>query len=165
MDTSEASVAVAVGVIVAVTLLSGPLAGAVDLTPATSEGICTDSTNASVDVTVESLPDSATLSEGRYGSQTYYLRVPDAVATVQNITGCPFLVYEFDIEEMSYGVSTTAFLSPDRTGRQTLEIERIPREASEITREQYNATTRLLIRTDAGDTVVREESFVIEVEE
>lgn len=164
MNLRQMTVATSVAVIVLVTLASGPLVGAVDFTTEVDRGPSGDTGEGSADVTVLSLPDSATISEGRYGSQKSYLRVPDATVDLQNVTGEPLVQYELDIPEMGYSTATTAFLSPGMSGQQTLEITRVAFEPGEITRSQYNATLSIALRANGNKTVIQSRAIVIEVE-
>lgn len=165
MDAARGSVYAAVALIAAVTIISGPLVGAVDLTYERGSGITDDIGSGSADVVVHSLPESATISEGRYGSQTVYLRVPDARITLSNVTGQPLLKYDLDIPELGFSTGTTTFVTERSEGRKTLSIPRKTFDASEIERDRYEATVSILVRADGNTTVVDQRSMNVEVKQ
>ncbi|QSG06068.1 hypothetical protein [Halapricum desulfuricans] len=161
MDQTRAVVSGVITIIVAVTLVSGPLVGAVDLTD--QPGCEPSGAGGTADIAVESLPDEATITTGRFGSETYYLSIPDAVVTVSNVSGHPLVSYRVSIPTMGRQVGTTAFLCPSVSARQTLSISRLtldnPPEQSE-----YEATLRVTLKERDGDTVVREKPITVEVQ-
>lgn len=163
MDVPEGLLYAAGGIILAITLLSGPLLGVVDLTQEQGPTITDQFGNGSADVTVESLPERLTIASGRYGSEQYYLRVPDIVANVSNVVGQPLLRYDIGIGELGFSTSTTAFLSPDAEGRTRLTMEAPPFEEGDIQRERYNATITVLVRSDGVDRIIEQETVVVEV--
>lgn len=164
MDAARGSVYGAVALIVAVTVLSGPLVGVVDLTYERGTGLTDEAGSGSVDVAVQSLPDRGTISEGRYGSQKFYLRVPDAVVTLSNVTGQPLVKYDLDIPGLGLSTGTTAFVTDAAAGRKTLSISQQTFEPDELSQDRYDATVSVLVRADGNATVVAERSIVIEVE-
>ena len=154
----------AVAVIVTVTLLSGPLVGAIDLTSEEDRGLTDDLGNGSADVEVLSFPESATISEGRYGSEQYYLRVPTATYRLSNVTGQPAVEYSILLRENYYSTSTSTFVTSESEGERTASLERVVFDESELERGAYNATLSLVLRANGDETMIRNTSFVVEVE-
>lgn len=107
-----------VGVLVVLVLLgAGPLTG-VDVTSAQASTVGTG--NATVDsVTVDA--SALAVTDGRFGTNVSYLRIPTATVTVESVTGRPQLVYlvsvpGLDVERVSTRVVTrggTYRLDPD----------------------------------------------------
>lgn len=155
----------AITIITLVTLLSGPLVGAVDLTSEPDTGITDDLGNGSADVSVLSFPETASISEGRFGSEQLYLRVPDATYRLSNVSGQPSIEYTLLLEENYYSTSTTSFVTAAEEGRRTASLDRVTFQRSELQRDRYNATLSLVLRANGNETVIREERFVVEVEE
>jgi hypothetical protein len=164
MDATRLAVYGVAGIVLAVTLVSGPLVGAVDLTQepqACSAPVGTGTATVSVD----SLPDSATISKGEFGSEVYYLQVPDGSATVENVTGQPTLSYTISIPELGRTAGPVLFLCADQSARQPLSIDRRTIEEEDLTADSYEATLTLLLRGDGGETLVREKAITVEVEQ
>lgn len=151
-----------VGVILLVTLVSGPLVGAVDLTHKQRCRAPVGSGSASV--TVDSLPDRATISQGKFGSKAYYLQVPDGAVTLSNVTGQPLISYDISIPAMGLTTGPTMFLCAGQSRRQTLSIQQRTIDRDELTADSYNATLTVTLRADGEETVVREKPIVVEVE-
>lgn len=164
MGVSRATVYAVVGIIVGLTLASGPLVGAVDLTSERGPEITDQFGNGSADVTVEPLPESLTISQGRYGSQQFYLRVPDVRANVSNVVGQPFLRYDVSIDEMGYSASTTAFLSPSVEGVTVLSMDAPPFDEGDVQQDRYDATITILVHSDGTDRIVERTNVTVEVE-
>ncbi|MFB6188412.1 MAG: hypothetical protein ABEI57_00875 [Halapricum sp.] len=151
-----------VGVILLVTLVSGPLVGVVDLTHAQR---CTAPVGSgSASVTVDSLPDRATISKGKFGSEAYYLQVPDGAVRLSNVTGQPLLSYDISIPEMGLTTGPTLFLCAGQARRQTLSIRQRTIDQNELDANSYNATLTVSLRADGNETVVREKPIVVEVD-
>lgn len=150
------------GFVLLVTLVSGPLVGAVDLTQE-PRGCTAQIGSGSANVSVESLPDSATISKGDFGAETYYLEVPDGSATVANVTGQPILSYTISIPELGRTAGPTLFLCADQSGRQELSIQRLTIDEADLDADSYDATLTLFLRGDGAEVLVREQSITVEV--
>jgi hypothetical protein len=162
MDETRLAVYGVAGFVLVVTLVSGPIVGAVDFTQepqACSAPVGTGTATVSVD----SLPDSATISRGEFGSGVYYLQVPDGSAAIRNVTGQPTLSYTISIPELGRTAGPVLFLCADQSIRQPLSIERRTIEADDLTADTYEATLTLLLRGDE-ETLVREKSITVEVQ-
>lgn len=149
-----------VGLVLATTLASGPLVGAVDFTtapePRSFEG--GDAT-----VTDVSLPASATISPGRFGSGEDYLRVPDGAVTLANVTGTPMLAYQISIPEIGYSRSTTHFVTDADEGPYALSMERDAIESSRVADGSYNGTLAVYLRSNQTERTVADRNVTVEV--
>ena len=165
MERSRGAVVTVVAVVAVVTLLSGPLVG-IDLTTEPDEGLNSGAGTGNATVRVTDFPEAVSISEGRYGAQQYFLRVPDATVDVTDIDGQPFLVYDVDVTggDMYFGTTTTAFLDASYEGTNTLSIEQQAFEESDLTRDRYNVTVSVLLRSDGTERVIKRERFVTEVQ-
>lgn len=161
MDQMRAVVYGVTAIIVAVTLASGPLVGAVDLTG--QPGCEPSGESGTADIEVQSLPEQATITTGQFGSGTYYLSIPDAVISVSNVSGHPLVSYDMSIPAMGRQTGTTTFLCPSVSGQQTLSISRLTLD-SPPEQSEYEATLRITLEERDGDTVVREKPITIEVQ-
>jgi len=164
MDVPRGAVYATGAAIVALTLVTGPFVGAVDVTQKPDPVITDQFGNGSADVTIETLPDSLTISKGRYDAQKYYLRTPDVVAQVSNVTGQPFLRYDVSIGELGYSTTTTAFLSPSTEGQTRLSLGRRSFEEDEIQRNRYNGTITILVRANGSDRIIERANVTVGIE-
>lgn len=163
MDEMRAAVYTVAGFILLVTLVSGPLVGLVDLTHE-PPGCDAPLGSGSATITVESLPDRATISKGQFGADTYYLDVPDGAVTVSNVSGQPLLAYDLSIRELGLSVGPTLFLCSGQSPSQSLTIQRLTLDEAEIQADSYDATLTLVLRGDGAEVVVREKPITVEVE-
>ncbi|MFB6221390.1 MAG: hypothetical protein ABEH90_08115 [Halolamina sp.] len=161
MDVSRASVWAAVVVVVGVTLASGPLIGAVQFTAASEADAPPGSGHARA--TVLSTPDSATLEKGEYGSGSYYLRIPDAVVRLADVSGQPLLSYQLYIRELGYSRATTHFLSPSNEGRMEVSLSSDAFAPEEIKEERYRGELILRLRDDGGERTLVEKNVTVAV--
>jgi len=163
MEETRLAVYGVVGVVLVVTLVSGPLVGAVDLTQEPT-GCMEPVGSGSATVEVDTLPDSATISKGQFGAKAYYLNVPDGSVTVTNVTGQPILSYTISIPELSRTAGPTLFLCADQSSQQTLSIQRLTIDENTLDDETYDATLTLVLRGDGEEVLVREQSISVEVQ-
>lgn len=158
-DLARASVWTAVGLILAVTLVSGPLVGAVDLTHERENEAAPGS--GSANATVVSVPDRVVLDKGAYGSGSYYLQVPDAVVNLTHVSSQPLLVYKLYIRELGYSHGTTHFLSPRNEGRMSVSLSRDALAPEEIQQDRYRGELLLLVRDDSGDQTLAAKNVTV----
>lgn len=163
MDPARTVAAVAVGVILAVTLASGPLVGAVDLTPA-AEDPGTPGTG-TVSLTVVSVPETATLDRGEFGSATYQLRMADATVDVARITGAPQVRYKLKIPAMGYTRVTTTVLDEEDTGRLAISFESTELPPEEVAQDRYAGEVILVTYDDDGLTTHVEKNVTVVVQD
>lgn len=164
MDEVEYVVAGTVAVIVLVTLVSGPLVGAVDFTDEPDETTFAPGSG-EIDATVLSVPERALLEQGSYGSGAYYLRVPAATVDAERITGQPMLVYKIRIPELGYTRGTTHFLNSSNAGELTVTLSEGTIAPEQVDREQYDGELLLLTRSDAGERTLSRTNVTVEVRE
>jgi hypothetical protein len=162
MDRSGALVYATVGVILAVTLLSGPAIGLVDLT--TPRYDMTGLGEGSITVDRVDAP-SAVLLERGYQSQSYYLTVPDARVNVTAISGRPTVAYGIDIDALGYSRSTTHFLSPDDTGWVSLSVREDTLPDANVDASSYDGRLTLVARAGNETTVLHDGHVTVEVRE
>lgn len=160
MNTERGVVYGVIGLVLATTLVSGPLVGAVDFTTA-PEQRSFGSGNATVgDV---SLPSSTEITSGRFGSGEYYVLVPDATLTVANVTGTPLLAYQFSIPALGYSRSTTHFVTSSDTGTYELSLKRDAIEPSRVENRSYDGTVTVFLRSNESERRLAERNVTVEV--
>lgn len=160
MNTERGVVYGVIGLVLATTLVSGPLVGAVDFTPAAEESSL-DGGNATVgDV---SLPATAEIRHGRFGSGEYYVHVPDATLRLDNVTGTPLLAYRFSIPVLGYSRSTTHFVTAADTGRYDLTLSRDAIEPSRVENRSYGGTVSVFLRSNRTERRLAERNVTVEV--
>lgn len=144
-------VAVVGALVVGVLVATGPLTG-LDVT---SAGASTfgdgDATVDGVDLTAADL----TVTDGRFGADGPYLRIPAATVTVSSVTERPRLVYVVAVPEL--GITRTETRVFTRSGRYRLapddralapDTSSGSYEATLLLRVQSFETDRLLLRTN-----------------
>jgi hypothetical protein len=164
MDLSRALAAGTVAVVLAVTLVSGPLVGAVDLTEARDDDTSGELGFGSVEATIVSLPDDPRLVKGQYGSGAYYLRVGPATVDVSNVEGRPMLVYKLRIPELGYARGTTTFLDGGMSGSQRFSIDEAAVSPEKVTREAYDGELVVLVRSGNESRVIERRPVTVTVE-
>lgn len=162
MARSRTLVYAAVGCILAVTLVSGPLVPAVDFTRAAPEQGTIGEGNATVEVV--SAPDRARLARGSYGSGSYYLRVPDATVRLTDVTGQPMLVYKLRLPSEGYTRATTHFVSAAQAGPYALSLDRDSWMPEDVERDRYEGELLIHLRNGDGDRTVYRGNVTVEVE-
>ncbi|WP_123537134.1 hypothetical protein [Halosimplex salinum] len=147
-------------VILAVTLVSGPAVGFVDLTTPRYDTSGLGEGNATVDRI--DAPDSVTLERG-YQSESYYLTVPDAKIRLASLSGKPTVAYGVDIPAFGYSRSTTHFLSEGTSGWVELSLQSDTLGSDTVTADAYEGTISIVLRDSSGKTVLYEEPVTVEV--
>lgn len=164
MQTARAVASATVLCILVVTILSGPLVGAVDLTPEAQSTPEPPIGSGALDVSVQSVPtEGVTLEKGQYGSQSFYLHVPDAQVQVESVSGQPMIVYKIRIPELGYSSGTTAFLSESNVGNHTLHIQRKALAPDRVKQESYDAELIILVRAGGEEAELVRQPVTVEV--
>lgn len=150
-------------VVIALSILSGPLVGGVDLTsrpttPAPGSG--------SASVSVQSVPTGTVhIERGEFDAGTYHLAAEPAVVRVSDVRGNPTLRYSVDIPAL--GLVDTKSYALGEQGAGTLRLEFRPFEISPewIQKDRYNATIAIwLVQRGNEYESLYQESVTVEVE-
>ncbi|PSQ03365.1 hypothetical protein BRC92_07055 [Halobacteriales archaeon QS_4_69_31] len=160
MDASRLVVYASVALMVALTVLSGPVVGAVDLTTPVVHGAVGEG-----NVTVESVeaPATARIDRGLQ-SESYYLKVPDTRVRASSITGKPVVSYRIEIPGLNYTRSTAHFLDSDDAGVVAFSIAEDTLGSDRVDAERYGGRIRLVVR-GTTEWVVYEGTVTVEVTE
>lgn len=142
MDMSRAVAAATVLLILSVTLATGPLVG-VSLTTAEKEQF--EPGSGTINATVVSTPDRATLEAAKYGIEKYHLRAQPVELHIEGATGQPTVSYEIYIEELSYTRSSVTFLDSSVDGTYQLEFKSARLDHDRINRDQYKGILRIVV--------------------
>jgi hypothetical protein len=162
MNHDRAAIAVVVAVVLAVSLLSGPLVAGVDLSPTPDEGPPPQTGDATV--AVVSTPDTARLDRGSFGADApYTLVVPDATVRLSNVTGGPLLVYKLRIRALGYTRGTTHFLDPSSAGTRAVGLDRTTLE-EDLAQDRYEGELLLLLRGDGPERTLYRGNVTVRVE-
>jgi hypothetical protein len=147
-------------VIIAISLASGPLIGAVDLTREPSlSGLGTGS----LTVTTASVPDTATLTRESPDAAVYRLDVPDATVTIATATGRPVLAYRVRIAGLAYTRTTVHFPSAGATGRTRVAFADDSFLSDRVGAARYDGSVRLVLRTNDTERTLANGSLDVEV--
>lgn len=150
-------VGLTVFVLLAVTLASGPPVG-VSLT---DEGPADDAAS-HVTVSVDSVPDRATLVSDRHNDDLYHLRADAVQVTAANVSGLPTVVYRLEVPALNH-TRSVGLIVP---GAGTYEVGFDPSsiDAERVERDRYRGTIVVKAFDDDGDRVLVERSVSIEVD-
>lgn len=160
MGRSGLLAAVAVTVIVGVTLVSGPAVGVVDLTQPRLDAAGLGQGNATVG-SVEA-PATARFDRG-FQTESYSLEVPDARLRVETVTGHPVVSYRLAIPALGYSRTTTYVLGPADTGWVTLSFARDTLPADAVTASSYAGTLSIVLRHGDAERLLSERAVTVAV--
>jgi hypothetical protein len=160
MGSDRVVVAVTVAVILGVTVVSGPLVG-ISLTD--DEAFAPGS--GSVTASVESLPETATLTRANYGSGPYTLRIAATRLHVANVTGQPTVAYEVAVDGLNHSRTSVTFLDDSYDGRYDLTFAPSTLEPERVTQQEYNGTVRVYVYDERSDRLLAERNVTIEVQQ
>lgn len=152
-------VVVAVGVILLVTLATGPF-GPLSV----PEGGLQDPGTGAATVSIESAPATATLTAGDY-TDVHYLEAPPVVLSVSDVRASPLLTMSLDLDELGYSHSSTFLLSSGMSGPKSFQVSRSSLESGQISNETYSGTLRIVLRDDSGKRTILERNLTVEVRE
>ena len=154
----------AVVILLAGVLVSGPLVPGVDFTRVRESESGLDSLG-SGNITVDNatLPERAVLQQGNYGAGTYRLLVPDATVDVERYTGRPIISYAIDIDEIGYSRNSIRILVNETDGRLSLPLEEDTLDKGQLGKDEYAAQLTLLTRAGGNETVVASRNITVEV--
>lgn len=108
-------------------------------------------------VTLINTPYSTVLLEkGRFGSEEYTLRVPDATVNVDSVSGDPLLTYKIQMTELGYAKSSIHFLNPSSEGQLTLSIPPTSIDSERIQNDTYTAELSIVLRASGKQTLYQE---------
>ena len=164
MNVLRAVPAVAVAIILAGTLISGPLAPGVDFTQVreTEQGL--DSLGSgTISIAGATLPDRAVLQRGDYGAGTYRLLVPDATVDVASYSGRPIISYGIDIDEIGYSRNSIRILVNETDSTLSLPLEEDTLDKGQLGNDSYRAELTLLTRAGGNETIIAQRNITVEV--
>lgn len=145
-----------VGFIFFVLVLAGPVGG-VDLT---GEPTKLGNGNASVSV-VEPTTDSLTVSQGRFGTNVTYVRIPDAILDVERVRGQPRAVYLLSVPNLSIDKESRRYIESTGRLRLPLSDRALPRRPAPGT---YDGRMVIRVQSFGYDNVVLNRSIEVTVE-
>jgi hypothetical protein len=150
VDYGEAALSVTALFVLVTLFLTGPLVGldvTTESTPQVGDG------DATVDVAFDG---EFTLTAGRFGSNASYLRIPDAVVSVDSLEGQPRVLYQVRVPGLGYGETTTRVMTDTRTVRLSQRVQGLapgarfggPYTAQVVVRVQSFEGSRTVLRTN-----------------
>ena len=145
-----------VGIILFVLVLAGP-AGGVDLV---GEPTTLEDGNASATV-VDGSTDGLTVSEGRFGTNVTYVRIPDATLDVERVRGQPRVVYSVTVPNLSVDKQSRRYI--ESTGRLTVPMSdrALPNRPDAGT---YQGRVLIRVQSFGYDEIVLNRSIEVTVE-
>lgn len=149
--------------VVVLSVASGPLVAPIDFTAA-DERNAAGLGSGSLSATVLSVPEEdVRLERDRFGSEVYYLRVPDATVRLDRVEGQPLIVYKIRIPALGTTRGTTKFLNPDHSGNLTLSVSETSIEADRVDRDRYAGEILIVARTNDDEEVLYQSTVQVEV--
>ncbi|MUV88026.1 hypothetical protein GJ631_16060 [Natronomonas sp. CBA1123] len=158
MRSDRAVVVATVAIVIGVTVASGPLVG-VSLTDEQSFAPGSGTAN----VTVETVPDTATLTRANYGSGPYTLRLDPARIFVSTVSGQPTVAYELAVDGLNHTRTSVTFIDESYEGRYDLTFAPSTIAPDRVDRERYNGTVRVYVYDERSDRRLVERNVTIEV--
>jgi hypothetical protein len=149
------SLTVAGVLVVFVLVAAGPLTG-LDVTRAET----TVDTGAATVESVALDPSATAVTDGRFGVQFDYLRVPTATVTVASVTGRPRLVYVASVPELSIERVETRVLTAPGRYRLTPDAEAL---APETPSGVYEVSLTVRVQSFDGARTLTTEQTTVEV--
>lgn len=158
MDLGSYAPYFAAAIILLGTLASGPLALA-DRPAEQANQIGTGS----VTISEVRLPETATLRQGQFGEDSYYVQAPPATVVFEDVQGRPILTYKLEIPGFGYTRESAFFLGPDTDDRMQLALERDQLAPDEIQNDSYAGVLRIVDRSGDESRVVAERNVTLRV--
>ncbi|MDS0219823.1 hypothetical protein NDI54_00465 [Haloarcula sp. S1AR25-5A] len=150
-----------VALFVVVTLVvTGPLIGvdAVKTQPTTiGDGTASVS---SVDVPTTEIR----ITDGRFGADVAYLRVPDASVTVDAVSGRPRLLYQVSVPALDVSLEDERILSAGQTGTYRLAPGDKGLALSLPDQDAYNGSVQIRVQSFETDQTIVTENVTVRVE-
>ena len=160
MNRERAVLVATMGILLGVTVASGPLVG-VSLTESKSFA----PGSGSVEATVTETPETATLQRANHGGGVYLLRAAPIAIEVTSVTGQPSLTYEIAVPALGHTTASITFLEADAAGAVRLEFDPSTLEADRIDADQYDGVLTVVANDDGGERVLAETNVTVEVVE
>lgn len=158
MRSDRAVVAVTVALLIGVTVASGPLVG-LSLTDERTFAPGSGTAN----VTVETAPDTATLTRTNYGSGPYTLRLDPARIRVSAVSGQPTVAYELAVDGLNHTRTSVTFLDESYEGRYDLAFAPSTISPDRVDGERYDGTVRVYVYDERSDRLLVERNITVEV--
>lgn len=156
---SQLAMAVTVAFVLAGAVLTGPLFGIFG-TDSGSDGLG-DGTASIESVSVST--DDIVVTHGRYGTDTWYLRVPDSAVAVRNVEKRPRLIAQVIVPELNVEETETKQLSPGSVGTHRLTLGSIAIGPNRPTNDTYRGHLTVRVQSFTVDETVYNETVAVEV--
>ncbi|MFC7227740.1 hypothetical protein N0B31_10025 [Salinirubellus salinus] len=165
MQAGRLAATLTVAVVLVTSLLSGPLVGAADLSPAPEVDDSFGPGQGSMNVTVHSVPDEARLVQSDFGAGAYFLRLDSADVTLSNVVGQPILVYKLRVSGLVFVSSRNTFVTEADEGRMTVPFaeDTVQRERVNESVEEYPAEIVVGVLANDEERVVHRTNVTVEV--
>lgn len=104
------------------------------------------------------------ITDGRFGTDVAYLRVPDASVTVDSVTGRPRLLYQVDVPALGISLEDERVLSAGQSGTYRLAPGDRAVTPAALERDTYNGSVRIRVQSFEADETVIAENVTVKVE-
>jgi len=161
--------AVALGLILvlSISVVSGPLVSAVDLTSSNRYIGGERGVPGTGNVTVASVTiptEDVEFRRGKHDSGPYYLIAPDAVVDIESVEGHPVLNYKIRVPALGTTYLSTAFPREDAGGPTSLDIQKKKFSREDIEQSQYRVVFLIVARDSSGFRTVYESEINVSVD-
>jgi hypothetical protein len=151
-----------VAAVLLVVVLSGPLVAVVDLSDEPVAQQLGDGTATVSNVTLSA--GEVRMTTGRFGTQAYYLRLPEATVDVASYDGRPRLVYRVRVPGLDLDRVETELLTGD-SGRTVLRMPDRAFQFEHVDDETYEGTVTVRVQSFERDETVYNRTVRIEIPE
>lgn len=127
--------------IVGVTIASGPIVGLSLLTEAEEF----EPGHGTLNATVVSTPENATLEAAEYSVEGYHLRAAPIEMRIHDVAGQPTVAYDIVIHKLNHTRSSVTFLDSSFIGDYELKFSPTTLNSDRIHQDEYTGTLRVVI--------------------
>lgn len=156
-ESRVTAVRIATGLIIATVLVAGPPLG-IDVVSSGDERIGEGTVNATV---VHSAGDGIRVTEGRFGTGVWYVRLPDLVVNIDRYRGQPRVQYAIAIPEL--GVDRTETRLVASTGRLRIPVDDRAL-ADRPANSSYRGTVRIRVQSLSAEKTYLNRTVEVTVE-
>jgi len=103
------------------------------------------------------------ITDGRFGTNAAYLRVPDASVAVDSVTGRPRLLYQIAVPALDISLEDERILSAGQSGTYRLAPGDRGLSPSSLNRDTYNGSVRIQVQSFETDETVVAENLTVRV--
>lgn len=161
MQPDRLAVVSVAGLVVLLAVATGPQVGLLSI-PEGGFGADAAPGEGTARLEVVSPPERATLVPADY-ADLHYIQITDPEVAVLAVSGAPLLTVTVAIPSLGYSRSSVFTIAEQGSEIRSYGIEGGAIASGRLDRDTYDGTVRLVLRDDAGETVLYEDRIAVEV--